>query len=56
MAGLIRTLLRRLEGEEGQALGEFGLILAFVAIVCIAALTALGVAIAGPFGDVTGGF
>ena len=33
--------------ESGQGLAEYALIIAFVTIVCIAALTALGVAVAG---------
>ncbi len=28
--------------EEGQGLAEYGLILALIAVICIAALTALG--------------
>jgi pilus assembly protein Flp/PilA len=35
-----------LRSEEGQALVEYGLILALVAVVCIGALTALGVNVA----------
>lgn len=37
----------RRKREEGQALAEYSLILAFVAVASILALTALGVAIAG---------
>lgn len=33
--------------EEGQALAEYGLILAFIAAAAVLALTALGLALAG---------
>ena len=39
--------------EEGQGLAEYGLILALIAVVCIAALTALGTGIGGALGSVT---
>jgi len=42
------------EREDGQALAEYGLLLALIAVVCIAALTALGLAVAGTLGSVTG--
>ena len=38
--------LEELRSEEGQALVEYGLILALIAVVCIGALTALGVNVA----------
>ncbi len=44
----------RFDREEGQALAEYGLLLALIAVVCIAALTALGLAISGTLGSVTG--
>ncbi len=44
----------RIEREEGQGLAEYGLILALIAVVCIAALTALGLAVAGTLGSITG--
>jgi Flp pilus assembly pilin Flp len=47
--------LMRLRTEEGQALGEFSLILAFVALVCVVALTAIGAAVVIPFEDFAGG-
>jgi len=51
MSNLINWMVLRLadvrEREEGQALVEYGLILAFVAVVCTAAITALGVNIEG---------
>ena len=42
--------------EEGQALAEYGLILGLIAVVAIAALTALGLAITGQLGSFTGAF
>ena len=56
MTTLLRRLMQRLASEEAQALAEYSLIIAFVAIVCIAAVTALGLAILGPFTDVLAGF
>jgi pilus assembly protein Flp/PilA len=44
----------RIEREDGQGLAEYGLILALIAVVCIAALTALGLAVAGTLGSITG--
>ena len=37
----------RFEQEKGQALAEYGLILALIAVVALAALTLLGLAIMG---------
>jgi pilus assembly protein Flp/PilA len=45
-AALLR-FVARFEREEGQALAEYGLILALIAVAAILALTALGLAIAG---------
>lgn len=42
----IRMLRKQSGGEAGQGLAEYALILAFIALVCILALQALGVAIA----------
>jgi pilus assembly protein Flp/PilA len=42
------------EREDGQALAEYGLILALIAVVCLAVLTALGLAVAGTLGSITG--
>ena len=44
----------RFEREDGQALAEYGLILALIAVVAIAALTTLGVAVSGTLDDITG--
>ena len=34
--------LQTMQDEEGQGLAEYGLILALIAVVCIAALTLMG--------------
>jgi pilus assembly protein Flp/PilA len=46
--------LEELRSEEGQALVEYALILALVAVVCIGALTALGVSIQGVLNNIAG--
>ena len=51
-AALLR-FVSRFEREAGQALAEYGLILALIAVVCILALTALGVAVSGQMGSIT---
>ena len=43
----------RFEREDGQALAEYGLILALIAVVAIAALTVLGVAVSGTLDDIS---
>jgi pilus assembly protein Flp/PilA len=45
---------RALRDEEGQGLAEYALILAFIAVVCIAALTLLGVSITSILNSVAG--
>ncbi len=50
-AALLR-FVARFEREEGQALAEYGLILALIAVAAILALTALGVAIAAQLGAI----
>ena len=40
----------RFQRETGQALAEYGLILALIAVVCIAVLGLIGVALGGPGG------
>jgi len=47
-------LVSRYQREDGQALAEYGLLLALIAVVCIVALTALGLAIAGALSTLTG--
>ena len=45
-------LVARFQSEKGQALAEYGLLLALIAVVCIAVLTTIGLAIAGKLGAV----
>ena len=52
----LTAIVARFDREDGQALAEYGLLLALIAVVCIAALTALGLAISGTFGSITGAF
>lgn len=46
----------RRDDEEGQGLAEYGLILALIAVVSIAALTLLGTNIAGTLDSINGAF
>ena len=50
----LTAIVARFDREDGQALAEYGLLLALIAVVCILALTALGLAIAGTLGSITG--
>jgi pilus assembly protein Flp/PilA len=52
----LMAIVARFDREDGQALAEYGLLLALIAVVCIAALTALGLAISGALGSITGAF
>jgi len=49
----LRKLVARVQDEAGQALAEYGLIIALVAVAAIAALALLAGGIVGVFGDVT---
>lgn len=43
----VASLLAQAKGRDGQALGEFTLVLALVALAAVAALTAVGLAVSG---------
>ncbi len=43
------ALASRVEGEEGQTLVEYGLLLALIAVVCVTAITGTGVFVTGLF-------
>ncbi len=52
---MVGTALRaRMGDEEGQGLAEYGLILALIAVVCIAALTLLGTNISSTLNNIAG--
>ncbi len=56
LSNIAAPLLRfvaRFEGEKGQTLAEYGLILALIAVVCIAALGFLGLVLAGQLDAIT---
>ncbi len=45
--------MARFESEKGQALAEYGLIMALIAVVAVAALTALGLAVSDKLDFIT---
>ena len=52
MKGPMRLMLAPLTEEEGQALAEYGMVIAFIAAVCVLALATLSVAITGALGPI----
>ncbi len=56
MLSSLSRFIERFMGEDGQGLAEYSLILAFIAIVCVASVTLLGLAILGPLEDIVAGF
>lgn len=53
LRALVRKFAPSADSEGGQGLVEYALILAFVALACVIALTSLGTAISGPISDTT---
>lgn len=54
LSKLYVAILDRFTGEDGQALSEYGLVLGLIAVVCIIALTAIGLAISGDLDSLSG--
>ena len=54
MTTLIDVAKRFGRDEEGASLAEYGLLLALIAVVCIAAVSFLGTSISGMFNTVAG--
>jgi len=53
---LLLEVATRLRSEKGQALAEYGLILALVAVALVAALGLLALGIAGGYDDIAAAF
>ncbi len=49
---MVRRFLAKMKKEEGQALVEYGLLVALIAVVCIAILRTLGTAVEARFAAV----
>lgn len=49
LAPLIAAYGRLRDGEAGQSLAEFGLVLALVAVICVVAVTLIGLAVLSRF-------
>jgi Flp pilus assembly pilin Flp len=50
----LESLMEKSREQDGQALVEYALIVMFVALVCVAALSVLGVSIQGIFNGFSG--
>ena len=53
MERFVEFFNRVVREEEGQDLVEYAILLAFIALACVVAVTALGTSISGLFGKVT---
>ena len=49
---MLKKLSAMMKDEKGQALAEYGLILALIAVVCIVALTSVGTSVAAKLGEI----
>ncbi|MBI5419077.1 MAG: Flp family type IVb pilin [Deltaproteobacteria bacterium] len=53
---MLRKFANLMKKEEGQALAEYGLILALIAVICIGALTLLGTNVRDTLSSIAGAF
>jgi Flp pilus assembly pilin Flp len=51
---MINTIRQTVESADGQSLAEYALLMSLIAVVCLVSLTALGLAISGTTGSITG--
>jgi len=49
---MFNYLIAKTKDEKGQALAEYGLILALIAVVCVLALTGLGTTVAAKLTEI----
>ena len=55
MQALIRSTRKFLAREDGATMVEYGLMVALIAVVCLLAVTALGVNVRGVFNQIATG-
>ena len=53
LAGIVRTTVHFLKGEDGPTAVEYAVMLALIIVVCIIAITALGTNASGTFNYVS---
>jgi len=51
---MLQAFVARMREEKGAALAEYGLILALIAVVCVAAVTLLGQNVRDVFNSIAG--
>ncbi len=56
MKTLLNSVISTLDRQEGQALAEYALIVAFIAAACVISLGALGLVISGAYTSIIGSF
>jgi len=49
---MLKKLSAMMKDEKGQALAEYGLILALIAVICVGALTLLGTGVNTTLGNI----
>jgi pilus assembly protein Flp/PilA len=49
---MLNVIRKFLKGEDGGSMLEYGLMVALIAVVCVTAVTALGVALRTTFNDI----
>jgi len=55
MTKLLKASTKLFRDEEGASLAEYGLLLALIAVICIAAIAILGTKVSSMFSDTANG-